>query len=188
MKKFLVTLLTVVFVSTLIVAEGLEVGSPEWQKQKKALWNNYIKCKVAVEDTSMAPITVQIETQQKKVEAAEALVAFGDRLDTVQGIAAWQYNNLGKLYINAFEQYSAWGTLSTKLEATTDKTQRKAIKKELYERAKEHITFLEQATVFLDKAKELNLLSPLKERTEKINNNYTFIQAVKNYINTYKEE
>lgn len=187
MKKFLAVLLVVVFASALF-AEGLVVGSPEWNKQKKALWDEYVKCKVAVDDTDSAPMDIQIETQQKKAAAAEALVAFGDRLSTVQGIAAWQYNNLGKLYINAFEQNSTWSVLATKLDATTDKIQRKAIKKELYEKANMHITFLNQAVIFLDKAKELNLLSPLEERTTKINNNSAYIQTVKNYVDTYKEE
>lgn len=187
MKKWLVVVMVLCFTSVLM-AEGLVVGSPEWNKQKKVLWDEYMKYKVAVDDTSHAPLDIQIETQQKKLMAADKLVEFGDRLPVVQGIAAWQYNNTGKLYINTFESYSGWSSIIKKLEATTDRATRKTLKAELYEKAKQHLTFLEQAAVYLEKAKELNLLSPDDTRTQKITNNLAYVNTVKAWLDSYKEE
>lgn len=188
MKKWLVIVIMILCFVSVIKTEELEVGSPEWSKRKKALWNEYMKYKIAVDDTSQAPLDIQIETQEKKLIAAVKLVEFGDRLPVVQGIAAWQYNNMAKLYINTFEERSEWSKIIKRLETTTNKVSRKKLKAKLYTQVKQHLALLEQALMYLDKAQELNLLSPDDSRTQKINNNYTYISTVKTWINSYKEE
>lgn len=172
----------VLFFNVVIIAQGSE------QLDKKKLWKEYLKYKIAMDDVSMAPLSIQIEVQQKKLEAASKLVNARERLPLTYGILAWQYNNMGKLYINRFEELTNWSNLVEKLKKAKYRSSRKLLRKSMYEKVMNHLLWLDQALTYLEKARELNSLFPDKVREQKINNNIAYITTIHEWLNFYDEQ
>ncbi len=98
-------------------------------------------------------------------------------------IAAWQLNNIGYYAILEFKEITDYDRRMRKIEKMRRGTEKNLYIKQTKELFKDNFILLEDATKFLEEAYELDKDFRDSDRTEKIYNNLTFIDWIRNFSN-----
>lgn len=182
-------------VETVKTASELVENSKAWFAARQSLWDKYKNADLVVDGISAsvkATLQSKVDAQTRKLIAAKDLVEFGDKelKSKTEGILAWQYQNLGYLYIKEVKALTTYDARMAKIEAL-DKEQKWVEKKDYIEKTKailiEENPLLEKAAQNMVTASSIHNAMETKDndyslRAKRIEANLSWIDWVQNFI------
>jgi len=175
--------------------KDLVEGSKEWLSAKTDVWNGYESADALVDklaDKAGSNLKKRVKAQIKKIDAAKKLVAFGEsaKKTEVEGILAWQFQNLGYVYIKEIKTLTNY---QERMDAIADLNKEKKYKekKDLIEETKNELRKYEKeislAAKNMVKASQLHNSMEKKDSTyalrgKRIESNLSWIDWVQNFI------